>query len=358
MTTGSKTESRIYRRGPYVYLHVGGLRARTRPRILVVAAAMLVVCCVLGFCALMMGDYPLSVGATLAALGGSEDNPLARYFVQSLRLPRVLCALAVGACLGTAGAIFQGLTRNPLGSPDITGFTVGAATGAVIQIIVFNAGPLAIGLGAVLGGFLTGAVVYLLAREGGLHGTTFVLVGLGLSFILQAFNSLLVVKASLDSAQTAAQWLAGSLNGVGWPQAVFLLVVGGVLVPWALLYSRDLSVLLNGDAIAQAVGVDVQRRRVGLLALGVVLSAVSVAVTGPVGFVALAAPQLARKLARNADGALLSSALMGALIMVASDILAQRLMAPVQLPVGVITGVVGGIYLMWILYKEWKASTI
>lgn len=332
----------------------GPVQQRVHARSVVFVLSTSAVAAIFAVVALSLGDYHLSFAETAQALVGAGGDPLAQYFVQDLRLPRVAAALLVGACLGSSGAIFQALTGNPLGSPDITGFTVGAAFGAVTQILLFNGGPLAIGLGALVGGGVTGAAVLYLCRSTGLQGTTFVLVGLGVSFILQALNSLLLVKAELPAAQTAAQWLAGSLNATSWPQAGFLVVAMLVAAPLVALRARELSALMAGDDISAGLGIEVVNCRRQLLVLAIGLCAVSVAVAGPVGFVALAAPQLARRLARSPGAAVGSAAVLGAALVLVSDVVAQRIIAPAQLPVGVVTGVVGGLYLLWILFREWK----
>lgn len=341
----------------YTELCLGGAYLRLRRSVVVLGAALVVVGFAAMVLALMLGEYRLTPLQTINALFGGQGDPLARYFVQELRMPRVLGALLVGAALGTAGAIFQGITRNTLGSPDITGFTVGASSGAVLQIIVWNGGPAAISLGAIVGGLVTGGVVFLLSREGsGVHGMTFVLVGIGVSFTLQAINALLIVKASLEAAQTAVVWLAGSLHTTTWSEVLFLAAVLAVLLPLSFVLSRDLSVMMAGDDIAVGVGVPVRKRRIHLIGLGVALTAAAVALAGPVSFVALASPQLAKKLGNNAGAALCTSAMLGAVLVLVSDIIAQRLFAPIQLPVGVVTGVVGGVYLLWLIAAEWKAS--
>lgn len=338
----------------YVYLKTRLYQGRIRRRVLIFSATVVATITVVGLTALMLGDYPLTLAQTFSAVVGQATDHLANFFVRDIRLPRVLGAVLVGVSLGVAGAIFQALTHNPLGSPDITGFSVGAATGAVVQIIVFNTGPFATGVAAIVGGLLTGAIVFGFSRSSGINGIHFVLVGMGLSFILQALNTLLLVKAELSAAQTAQLWLAGSLHGIGWSQVGFLALVLAFLLPLTFAASGDLTIMTTGDDVASGLGVNVQAQRGRLLALGVTFTAVSVAVAGPIGFVALAAPQLARKISGTATAGVGVAALMGAVVVLVSDVIAQRLFAPTQLPVGVITGVVGGVYLMWILYREWK----
>ncbi|MFT4262081.1 MAG: iron chelate uptake ABC transporter family permease subunit, partial [Nocardioides sp.] len=297
----------------------------------------------------MVGDYGLGPTAVWHALTGSADDPLAAYFVQELRAPRVVAALAVGAALGVSGSLFQNVTGNPLGSPDILGFTTGAATGALLQIIVLDGSSREVAVGALLGGLATALAVQLLTRHAGLTGQRLVLAGLGVGAFLAAVNTLLVVRASLVAAQTAAQWLAGSLNAMLWPRALLTLVVVAVLGGAAVALARPLSQLALGDDVARASGIPVGRVRVAAVLVGVGLVSVATAATGPIAFVALAAPQIARRLAGSATPGLAGPALTGAVLVLVSDVLAQRLFAPTELAVGAVTGALGGLYLIVLL---------
>lgn len=330
----------------------GRRRARTN-RPLVASLTLVVGCLALAVAALTFGDYPLSASEVVRALTGGGD-PLASYFVTELRAPRVVAALTVGAALGVAGALFQGVTGNPLGSPDILGFTTGAATGALVQIIVFSSSTTAVALGALIGGLGTAALVHVLTRSTGLTGSRLVLVGIGVGALLSAVNTLLVVRASLVAAQTAGQWLAGSLNAMMWERAGLTLAATAVLVAVALLLQRDWALLSLGDDITRSLGVDAARVRGASVLVAVCLVSVATAATGPIGFVALAAPQIARRLAGTAIPPIAASALTGAALVLASDIVAQRLLAPTQLAVGVVTGAVGGVYLIALLAGQWK----
>ena len=351
--------SRIRRRPVrrrHVIIRVGGIVLRPERRALWVSAAILGALTTVGIAAMLIGDYPLSVPDVLAAINGTNADYLANYFVRDIRLPRVLTALLVGAALGTSGGIFQSVSSNALGSPDIIGFTTGAATGALLQIIVFEAGPGSVAAGALIGGFATAFVVYVLAWRKGLAGYRLVLVGIGVSAVLQAVNSLLVVRASLSSAQTAAQWLAGSLNARGWVEVGLVGVSVAVLAPLALWMSRALGAMVMGDDLATGLGVKVERTRLCMIAIGIALVSIATAATGPIAFVALAAPQIARKLTRGSGIGIGAAALMGAAIVLVGDVVAQRIFAPTQLPVGVVTGSLGGIYLIWLLVTEWKRN--
>lgn len=337
-------------------VRVGAIVLRPERRAIAVGIAIVIVLGILSVVGLLIGDYPLTAPQVLQALAGGGDDPLARFFVQDQRAPRVVAATLVGTALGASGCIFQSLSANPLGSPDIIGFTIGSATGALVQIVVFDAGPLGIALGAILGGFATAIVVYALSWRGGMSGIRLVLVGIGVSAVLQGINALLVVRASLTAAQTAGQWLAGSFNATTWTETLLLLLACAVLLPAALVLARPLGILVMGDDLGTGLGVRVERTRLLLVAVGVALVSLATATAGPIAFVALAAPQLARRLTRTSGIGIATAALMGALLVLASDLIAQRVFAPTQLPVGVVTGTLGGIYLIWLLAREWRTA--
>lgn len=330
-----------------------GATVRVDPRAVVAGTGIIGAAVVTAALALLAaGGYPMTLSEALAALFGVGDDPLAQYFVQEQRAPRIVLALLVGAALGVSGAIFQSLSANPLGSPDVVGFTVGAATGALVQIILLDGGPAAIAIGALAGGFGAAAIVYALAWRGGLSGIRLVLVGIGIAAVLQAVNSLLIVRASLSAAMTAAQWLAGSFNASTWPQTLVVLIAVVVLVPLALVLARPLDAIGLGDDLAAGLGVRVERRRLELVIVGVALVSLAVAAAGPIAFVALAAPQIGRRLTGTAGAGIAGAALTGALLVLLSDVAAQRVLAPNELPVGVVTGTVGGVYLIWLLSRE------
>ena len=324
---------------------------RTAAACLCMVAATLVV----GVFAISTGDYHIPLGEVVRTLlgGGTRST---YFIIETLRLPRVLTAILVGAALGVSGAIFQSLSRNPLGSPDIIGFTTGAATGAVLEILVFHGSTQAIALGAIVGGVATALVVYLLAFKRGVQGYRLILIGIGISAMLASVNSYLLTRANIDDAETAQVWLTGSLNGRGWEHVRPISIALAVLLPAAFLLGRQMRMLEMGDDAAQALGVRAERARLQLLLVGVALTGVAVAAAGPITFVALAAPQLARRLTHAPGVGLLSSALMGMFLLSLSDYAAQRVFPSVQLPVGVATGAVGGVYLAWLLAHEWRSG--
>lgn len=338
-------------------LRTTALSVRYRPR----ALAASIACVLLAFAAMVVtlgsGDYRIPPGEVLRTLAGG-GSMADHFIVVQLRLPRVVTALLVGAALALAGAAFQSLVRNPLGSPDMLGFTEGAATGALV-VVVAGGSSLALACGAVAGGVATGVGVYVLAWRRGVHGYRLILVGIGVSAILSGVNGYLMTKAQLMDAARAMLWLTGSLDGRGWSDVVPLAVAMAVLAPVVIVgCGRALHVIEMGDDVARALGVPVERVRLATLAAAVLLTSFAAAAAGPVSFVALTAPQLARRLTRVPGPNLIPSMLVGAVLLTCADLVAQHAIPGRQLPVGVVTGLLGGGYLIWLLAAGRKAGRI
>jgi iron complex transport system permease protein len=303
------------------------------------------------FCwSLTVGDFPVPLADVLATLlgGGSDDSA---FIVRTLRLPRGLTALLVGAGFGLSGAIFQRLARNPLASPDIIGVNAGAAAAAVFVIVILKGSAVQVTTGALAGSLLTALLVYLLAYSRGVTGYRLVLVGIGLTAVLGASTNYLFTRAEIFDAQRAMIWLTGSLNGRGWDHVRHMTIALAVLVPVAIALARQLRMLELGDDAAKGLGTRVDRARLALVVVGVGLAAVGTASAGPIGFVALVSPQIARRLVGARSLALVPSAACGALLLVASDLVARRLFAPTELPVGILTAVLGAPYLLYLLAR-------
>ena len=332
----------------------GPLSAQVPWRVLILNVALVVLIAALAFWGMLQGDYKIAPEKLVPALLG-EGKQITVAFAQQ-RAARIVAALLVGAALGLSGAIFQVISGNALGSPDIIGFTNGAATGALLQIIVFNSGPVEVALGAVVGGLATSVLVWLMTRRTGLHGFRLVLVGIGVGSTLAAFNALLVVRASLTQAQTAASWLAGSLNDITWERTYALLGLLLVVTPLLLMLVRPLGAIRFGDQVASGLGVSVNAYRVAALFIGVLLVSLATATTGPIAFVALAAPHIAKTLARSGGVGFTSAALMGALMVLGSDLIGRFAVPGRIIQVGVVTGAIGGLYLIYLIYLERKKS--
>jgi iron complex transport system permease protein len=319
-------------------------------RSVIVCAVLALAAACMAVLALMTGSFQLSPGQVVSALAGGQ-NGLVHDIVVEWRLPRVAAALVFGAALGVSGAIFQSMLRNPLADPGLIGFSQGSYTGALIVILVVNGTYWQLVGGALLGGMATAVAVYLLAYRRGVQGFRLIIVGIGVSAMLDSLNTWLILIAELDQALAAAAWGAGSLNGVSWDQVV----IGGacilVLLLLAAISSRPMRQLDLGDDAAAAQGVRVSPVRLGLIVVGVALTATVTAASGPIAFISLVAPQIARRLARTAGITLAPAAFVGALLCLSADYIAQHV-APTPLPVGIITVMLGGGYLGWLLFTE------
>lgn len=328
------------------------LNASNQARRITVLSIICLLLFVLCLLALGTGTITLSPNEVLTAIfGQGEAKDL--LVIQKIRAPRVLTALGVGAALGAAGACFQSISRNPLGSPDIIGFTTGAATGAVAQNVLFNAGAWATGLAAMISGLLTAAVVYVLSysrRTTG--GQRLVIVGIGVGAMLGAVNTLLLSKGDADLAAQANLWLSGSLGGRSWADALMVGVALVVLLPLLMLHARSLTLLEMGDDTARALGIGAEAvRRITIFA-AVCLTAAATAAAGPIAFVALAAGQIIRQLIGNRIVPIAAAALTGALLLIACDVITQHLPLQAQVPIGLATSLAGGLYLLWLLTRS------
>ncbi|MFC5722520.1 FecCD family ABC transporter permease [Streptomyces gamaensis] len=298
----------------------------------------------------------LCVGHTFVPPGAVLDVLLGRpspdeLTVGTLRLPPMTVGVLVGAAFGIAGGLIQTVARNPLASPDVIGVGQGASALTVAALTFGITSYAALPYVAVAGGLLAAALVYVFAWRRGLHATRFVLIGIGFAVALRSVTHLFMTKGDYLVAQQAQVWMTGSLSGRGWDEAApvaWALLALTPLVCWAGRAQR--AVALDDDT-ATALGTRLGRVRFGLVLLGVVLAALATGAAGPVDFVALLAPQLARRAARTAHAPLLCAALTGALIVVVADLLARTLFEPTVLPVGVLTAAVGAPYLMWLLVR-------
>ena len=318
-------------------------------RLLITCLLLISACVVAGIWGLRSGAVTLETSQVFAALMGDAPRSMTMV-VTEWRLPRVLMALLIGAALGVSGAIFQSLMRNPLGSPDVMGFNTWS--GVLVAMVLFGQDLTAIALAAMVGGIVTSLLVWLLAWRNGIDTFRLIIIGIGVRAMLVAFNTWLLLKASLETALTAGLWNAGSLNGLTWaktsPSAPIIILM---LIAAALLVRR-MRLLEMGDDTACALGVSVERSRLLMMLVAVVLTAAATALAGPISFIALVAPHIARRISGTARWGLTQAALCGALLLLAADLCAQQLFMPYQLPVGVVTVSLGGIYLIVLLIQE------
>lgn len=319
-------------------------------RSVVVGTIVLLLALVIGAYTLTTGSSVTPLGDVFAALTGGADRRT-EMIVLEWRLPRLLFAICAGAALGMSGAVFQSLTRNPLGSPDVIGFAAGSYTGALgVMLVVGSTSYYAIASGALAGGIATAALVYALSYRSGVEGFRLIIMGIGVSAVLGSVNSYLMLRADVKDAMSAAVWGAGSLNGLSFSQFWPMLSVLVVLVPFTLALGPGMRQLELGDDAAKALGLRAERLRLLAVVLGVALTALVTASVGPISFIALAAPQIARRLTRGSGLGLIPAALVGALLLTGADLLAVRF----ELPVGIVTVSIGGSYLLWLLIREYR----
>lgn len=332
-----------------------GSRVGTRPRAVLVGVVALILTAAISVLTLGTGEYPIASADVVRTLLG-QGTTAQDFIVNELRLPRMVTAILVGVALAAGGAVFQSLVRNPLGSPDVLGITNGAST-AALTVVILGGSSTQLSLAAVAGGLGAALLIQLVGGKHGLHGYRFILVGIGMAAIFTGISGYLLTRGVQMENARALLWLTGSLDGRDWQQAGPLLAVLAVILPILLLgFGPGLRILEMGDDAAAALGVPVWGLRTGALFTATLLVACAAAAAGPVAFVALIAPHLAKRLTRAPGPNLVPSLAMGALLLVGADWLAQH--NGQAMPVGVVTGIVGGAYLVWLLTTERRRGRI
>jgi iron complex transport system permease protein len=304
---------------------------------------------------MIVGDFPITLHELWLALTG-RGTGATNFIVYDLRLPRVVTGMLVGLCFGISGAIFQAMIRNPLATPDIIGISSGASAAAVFAILSLGLSGYAVSGFAFAGALIVAIAIYLLAYRGGMSGYRFVLVGIGTAAVMTAVIEYQMTRADVREAQSALVWLTGSLNDSSTSTMSSLAVLAIVIIPLTLIAGGWLSGLQLGDDTASSIGLAVQRSRLLLILLGVALAAIATAAAGPVAFVAFVAGPIARRLTRSASGALIPAGLVGAVVVGAADFTGQHLL-PVQLPVGILTAMIGAPYLIFLLIRSNRLGT-
>ncbi|MEK6344798.1 MAG: iron chelate uptake ABC transporter family permease subunit [Curtobacterium sp.] len=319
-------------------------------RELLVLGVLLVALVALVLTGLGVGEIPLSPARVTAAALGHGDA-IADFVIGQLRGPRVFGAVFVGAALGVAGAIVQSVVRNPIASPDVIGVTSGASAAGITAIVLFGASGIVLFGTVLVGAVVVSLVIAALSWQRGITGNRVVLVGIGVAAICLAVTGWMLTSGTVTQAGTALLWLSGSLNAVDRNLVGVLGTAFVVLMALALVQSPRLTVLALGDEVASALGLRPDRAKVLLLLTAVALTAGAVATAGPVSFVALMSAPIARRVVGGGRAALAPAAAVGAVVTLASDLVAQFAIPGTALPVGVVTGVVGAPYLLWLLAR-------
>ncbi|MEW2359793.1 iron chelate uptake ABC transporter family permease subunit [Spirillospora sp. NPDC029432] len=330
----------------------GRRRRAARRRAVILTLAVLVAA---GFAVTLMAGrtfYPL--GDVVRVVLG-EQVPGASFTVGELRLPRAVLAVAAGFAFGLGGVTFQTMLRNPLASPDIIGISSGASAGAAIAIVSLGLGGTRVSAFAIASALAVALLMYSLAFRDGVAGTRLILIGIGTAAFLDSVVSYVLSRAAEWELQEAMRWLTGSLNGTTWDEAGPALAAVAVLTPVLLSLARDLSALQLGDDTAAALGVRVERTRVAVIVAAVGLIAFATAAAGPIAFVAFLSGPIAARLVGVGGSLLVPAGLVGALLVLAADFTGQFAFGS-RYPVGVVTGVLGAPYLIYLIVRTHRAG--
>ncbi|MFF1695308.1 FecCD family ABC transporter permease [Streptomyces sp. NPDC058257] len=338
---------------PRRVLRVGQVVAvPVRPGSLLVAAILLVLIAAAAAATLSLGRIGIPLADLVPAITG-DGQGTDTFVMNRLRGPRLVVAIGTGAALGLSGALFQSVTRNPLGSPDVIGLASGAGAGAA-AVALFLPDTVPVSLGALLGAILAMTLVYVSTGTGFRNAGRLVVAGIGTAAMATAVTQYVVYAVERDKATALTAYVNGSLAARDWGHATTIWVVLLVVVPLTLLIARRLDMAEMGDDLAEGLGSAPRATRTIAVLLSIVLSAGAVSVAGPIAFIALTAPQIAKRVTRGTGPHLMLSALVGALLLVLADLCSQQLPLFEDLPVGIYTMAIGGIYLGYLLVHEWR----
>ncbi|MBN9177345.1 MAG: iron ABC transporter permease [Microbacterium sp.] len=328
-----------------ISLTVRSAAARRRTRVVVIALLLALVAAAV---ALSVGDYALTPDRLWQTLTGSGTR-IEQYVVFQVRAPRTAMALVTGAALGIAGALLQSYLGNPLASPDLLGISGGSGLAAVFAILVLGTTGPVLALSSFVGGAVVAVVLMLAGRALRDGGFRLILAGIGISFLTASVIDFLMVRAKVEEARTALLWLTGSLSSTPWWQVLTVLAVVFASVPALIAAARWLPITQLGPETASGLGVRSDGVRWVVVGVAVLLTAATCAFVGPIGFIALCAPAIARPLLGHGAVGLATSGALGALLLLAADLLAQFAIPGLSMPVGVVTGAVGAVFLLWLL---------
>ncbi|MCG6538870.1 iron ABC transporter permease [Pseudomonas sp. KSR10] len=342
--------SLMHASGGYCLLRFASLSFLVHRRSMLVAACLCLALILTVGWLLAAGSPGLSQWQALRAAFG-DGEPIHLLLVRELRLPRLNAGLLSGAALGAAGCLLQTLARNRLATPGVIGIDDGATAFAVASIVAIPT-SIAPSMLALSGAATAAALTFALAMGSGARGYRFIVVGIAIGVLFGALTNLMLARTDIDAANAAYPWTIGSLNARP-EQAVFLLGIGlAIGLPAAKLLTRPLALMRFSDNVAIGLGARLQLMRVLTLVLTVWLTALAIAVVGPVGLIALVAPEMARYLCRQHGVPVINAALSGALLMIIADWVGRTVLAPIEIPVGIIMAIVGGPYLIWILLRQ------
>ncbi len=328
-----------------ISLNIRAGAARRRMRVVTITLVLAVVAAGV---ALSIGDYALSPDRLWQTLTGSGTR-IEQYVVFQVRAPRTAMALVTGAALGIAGALLQSYLGNPLASPDLLGISGGSGFAAVFTILALGTTGPVLALSAFVGGAVVAVVLMIAGRALRDGGFRLILAGIGISFLTASAIDFLMVRAKVEEARTALLWLTGSLSSTPWWQVLTVLAVLIASIPALVAAARWLPITQLGPETASGLGVRSERVRWVIVGVAVLLTAATCAFVGPIGFIALCAPAIARPLLGHGAVGVATSGALGAVLLLVADLLAQFAIPGLSMPVGVVTGAVGAVFLLWLL---------
>ncbi|MGJ3239117.1 MAG: FecCD family ABC transporter permease [Anaerolineae bacterium] len=343
--------SQVKHKHNWIILRAGAFSFKLDKRVLPVIGVLLALGALTLVVSVSYGEYAITPLEVLGTLFGMNDDARFELVVWQFRLPRIAVAFLIGAALAVSGTILQGITRNPLADPGILGVTAGASLAAVASIVWLRLPASTLPFSTFAGASIMAGLIYMLAWRGGSSSIRLILVGIGLGAIATALTNLMIVFGDINQVQQAYVWLAGSVYGRDWGHVSAIVPWLLVLIPLATLQARQLNTLNLGDDTARGLGVAVEIQRGVLLLVAVALAGIAVAVSGTVGFVGLVAPHITRRLVGPAhEGLIPASALLGGVLVMFADLISRWVLAPSELPVGIVTAIIGAPYFMYLLY--------
>ncbi|MFC4410073.1 FecCD family ABC transporter permease [Chungangia koreensis] len=320
--------------------------------VLILIVIALALCCAM----LMLGNTIYPVNEVIAVLLGEEVKG-ASFAVGTLRLPRMLAGLLAGFAFGVGGYIFQTMLRNPLANPNVIGITAGSSAAAVFCIVVLQASNTVISFAAVVGGLLTVAIIYGFSKGTSFSIGRLILIGIGIQAMLNALISYFMLIAKTHDLPTALRWVSGSLNGATIETVLPLFILLVISTPIFIYLSSHLEMLELCEQAATSLGVSTNRVRIMLLVSAVLIIALATATTGPIAFISFLAGPIARRIVGVGFSALIPSGLIGVILVLAADLIGQFAFET-RFPVGVITGIIGAPYLIFLLIKMNRKGSI
>ncbi|MFD1336619.1 FecCD family ABC transporter permease [Oceanobacillus iheyensis] len=324
-------------------------RIKRRRRFILVTSLLAITAFVLSCTMLMLGNTIYPVSDVISVLLGEEVQG-ASFAVGTIRLPRMIAGVFAGFAFGVAGYVFQTMLRNPLANPNVIGITAGSSAAAVFCIIVLQASNTVVSIASIIGGLATVIVIFLLARSTSFSIGRLILVGIGIQAMLNALISYLLMIGQENDIPTAMRWLNGSLNGAKMEDVYPLIIAVFIFAPIIIALGKRLDMLELGEQTAISLGVNTDKTRVILIISSVLILALATATTGPIAFIAFLSGPIAKRLVGVGFSSIIPAGLVGIILVLAADLVGQFAFVA-RYPVGVITGIIGAPYLIYLLIR-------